>query len=124
MFTRMTSPAHWMHCVISESVRVLLRLPRGAFHATCARQCVRARSCSARIIHGSERVKCGGRPRAAWSSARTRGQALIIKNTFAGRISAASVVGYSLQGHIQDNRTEEKFANTAQKNPEDGFVRC
>ena len=41
--------------------------------------------------------------------------ALIIKNTFTGRISAASVVGCSLQGHIQDNHTERKFGNIAQK---------
>lgn len=43
------------------------------------------------------------------------GPALIIKNTFTGRISAASVVGSSLQGHIEDNRTEKKFGNIAQE---------
>lgn len=71
--------------------------------------CMRVWACSVRIIHGSEWVKCGGRPQAAWSSARMEGPALIIKNTFTGRISAASVVGHSLQGHVQDNRTERKF---------------
>lgn len=65
-------------------------------------------------------VKCGGRPRAAWSSASMEGPALIIKNTFTGRISAASVVDCSLQGHIQDNHTEEKFGNIAQN--KDGVI--
>lgn len=36
------------------------------------------------------------------------GLALIIKNTFTERISAMSVVGCTLQGHIQDNHTEKK----------------
>lgn len=36
------------------------------------------------------------------------GPALIIKNTFTERISAVSVVGCTLQGHIQDNHTEKK----------------
>lgn len=48
--------------------------------------------------------------------------ALIIKNTFTGRISAASVVGYTLQGHIQDNHTEKKFGNISQTNPKDSSV--
>lgn len=44
------------------------------------------------------------------------GPALIIKNTFTGRISAAaSVVGCSLQGHIRDNHTEKKFGNVAKE---------
>lgn len=43
------------------------------------------------------------------------GPALIIKNTFTGRISAASVVSCSLQGHMQDNHTEKKFGNIAVK---------
>lgn len=59
------------------------------------------------------------------------GPALIIKNPFTERISAVSVVGCTLQGHIQDNHTEgegggeKKFGHTAdqkRQNPEDTTV--
>lgn len=70
---------------------------------------------SPRIIHGAERAKRGGRPWASWSSANVEGPALIIKTTFTGRISAASVGGCAFQGHVRDNHEEGKVCRGFKK---------
>lgn len=52
------------------------------------------------------------------------GPVLIIKYTLTGRISAASAVDCSIQGHFQDNHTEKKFGNTAEGKSKNSTVRC
>lgn len=44
------------------------------------------------------------------------GPALIIKTTFTGRISAASVGGCAFQGHVRDNHEEGKVCRGFKKN--------